>query len=636
MKLLDNFKQQLGAMGRLKRVWLTTFNLDIAFVETWVLPAVLGMDPPVSRMDYEVLQRTLTASGIDFRIYCDPRMVAKDKPKRTSVEVWPVSIRQLAQGDAPHADYLDPQRSLFHPKVFYLEDDEKKIVIGAGSANLTLSGWGRNQEAVDFRCLATNEQYQQVKQFFINIDTTLDDDEFFPVRRKFIGQDSDWSFIHSLDGQTLLEALEKGEALKTLSVCSPYLADDMAGFIASLLEPEQQLELVPDRVAGRFIRTRWQPELQTLLDEGRLTLCHPLVPRDERALMTHAKLWLGQTNKSKRLAVGSWNFTPSGCASLDDKGWNVEAGIVHSVARSTTVCGPVWSEVKDSDFASDELLEEEALNVAELPLCDLSVIFDWRRSEYQLYGNLSNRKVKANYALILPGISGSCELVWKQNGELKSPLTLPLRKSDVLLNNPFFTLRTAGKSDWQGMIIETNAEDRRALSFASLDDLLNSYLLGDDPDNSDRLMLRGSAAQDQTQGEGDIPPERQFEPTSYFRLFQAMECRRDLLNAEEDLDQLYRHLFSAPGSLLELAEFSARRASASPQPVFDWFLAQEVNALAALGKKRFNRLRRDRGDAMPVPAHLWQSLRVVVPQLSGDAASADYLSTIREACQYGE
>lgn len=636
MKLLDNFKQQLAAMGSLKRVWLTTFNLDIAFVETWVLPAVLGMDPPVSRMDYEGLQRALTDSGIDFRIYCDPRMVAKDKPKRTSVAVYPVSMRQLAQGDAPHADYLDEARSLFHPKVFYLEDDEKKIVIGAGSANLTLSGWGRNQEAVDFRCLASNEQYHQVKQFFINIDTTLDDDEFFPIRRKFIGQDSDWSFIHSLSGQTLMEALEEGDELHSLSVCSPYLPEDMAAFIASLLTPEQHLNLVPDRVAGRSIRTRWQPELQALLDESRLTLCNPLVPRDERAPMTHAKLWLGQTKKTQRLAVGSWNFTSSGSASLDEKGWNVEAGIVHSVARSATLCGPAWSEVKESDFASEQLLAEEALEVEDLPLCDLSVIFDWSRNEYQLQGTRYGGRLKADYTLILPGISGACELVWKKDGELKSPLTLPLRKSDVLLNNPFFTLRSAGKSDWQGMIIEIHAEDRRALSFASLDDLLNSYLLGDDPDNSDRLMLRGSAAQDQAQGEGDIPPERQFEPTSYFRLFQATECRRELLTGEDDLALLYRRLFSEPGCLLELAEFCAARASASPQPVFDWFLAQEVNALAALGKKRFNRLRREQGDTKPLPAHLWQSLQVAVPPLAGDAASVRYLSTIREVCQYGE
>lgn len=36
MKLLDVFKKQIADMGMLKRVWLTTFNLDISFVETWV------------------------------------------------------------------------------------------------------------------------------------------------------------------------------------------------------------------------------------------------------------------------------------------------------------------------------------------------------------------------------------------------------------------------------------------------------------------------------------------------------------------------------------------------------------------------------------------------------------------------
>ncbi|SUB73590.1 Uncharacterised protein [Pluralibacter gergoviae] len=56
MKLLDMFKKQIAQMGPLKRVWLTTFNLDIAFVESRILPAVLDMDPPTGRMDYEGLQ----------------------------------------------------------------------------------------------------------------------------------------------------------------------------------------------------------------------------------------------------------------------------------------------------------------------------------------------------------------------------------------------------------------------------------------------------------------------------------------------------------------------------------------------------------------------------------------------------
>ncbi|HDY4994696.1 TPA: hypothetical protein RQ548_005380, partial [Klebsiella pneumoniae] len=246
MKLLDVFKKQIADMGMLKRVWLTTFNLDISFVETWVLPAVLGMDPPVSRMDYEGLQRALNESGIDFRIYCDPRMIAKEKPKRTSIAVYPVSVRKLAQSEE---SYLDKERGLFHPKVFYLEDHYRKIIVGAGSANLTLSGWGRNQETVDFRCVASNAQYQQVKRFFTTIDNSLNDEEFFPTRRKFLGDDPDWSFIHSLAGCTLLDALKNGGEIHTLSVWSPYLAEDLAGFIDNIGH-EVLVELVPDLVEG--------------------------------------------------------------------------------------------------------------------------------------------------------------------------------------------------------------------------------------------------------------------------------------------------------------------------------------------------------------------------------------------------
>lgn len=634
MKLLDNFKHQLKGMGSLKRVWLTTFNLDIAFVETWVLPAVLRMEPPVSRMDYEGLQRALIESGIDFRIYCDSRMVAKDKPKRTSIQIYPVSIRRLAQGDAPNAEYLDDKRSLFHPKVFYLEDQNKKVVVGAGSANLTLSGWGRNQEAVDFRCLSSNQQYQQVRQFLIAIDPTLS--QRLPAwRQVFADDDMNWSFIHSLGGPTLMQALQKDAKLKKLSVWSPYLAVEMASFIEQLVTTEQRIELVPDRVAGRYIRTRWDPCLQTLINDCQLTLCHAPLQRDERILMTHAKLWLAHSTKGKYLATGSWNFTAQGCCSLFEKGWNIEAGIVHPVARNTTLCGPAWSEVSEHDFATEAELKEEELVIEALPPCELTVVFDWTRSEYLIEGKWFNGKTQQGYELILPGIKGVKELIWKKNSELKSPLRLPVIKSNELLNTPFFTLSKAGSSNWQGMIIEINAEHRRALSFSSLDDLLNSYLNGGNTAIDDCLILRSRAAQDQTQSEGEIVAKNSFEPTSYFRLFQAIQHRREKLTLEDDITQLYRLLFAEPGCLLELTEFAQERVTPSTQSVFDWFLAQEINNLAAEGKKRFSYLQKRQQETISVATHQWESLKVPVPELTGDAASRHYLTAIKEVCGYG-
>lgn len=636
MKLLETLKKQISQMGKLKRVWLTTFNLDIAFVETWVLPAVLRMDPPVSRMDYEALQRAMDESGIDFRIYCDPRMMAKDKPKRTSVAVYPVSVRELARSEAPLARYLDENRSLFHPKVFYLEDEDKKIVVGAGSANLTLSGWGRNQEAVDFRCIANNQQYQQVKQFFIYTDSALDHDDFFPVRRKFAGKDDAWSFIHSLGGDTLFDALANGQSLRVLSVWSPYLAEDLAGFIDEFDEPDLKFELVPDLVHGRFIRTRWDTSLQTLIADKRLALFHSPVARDNRALMTHAKLWLAESRVGKRLAIGSWNFTQQGCCSLEKTGWNVEAGIVHKVPRNTQICTDEWG-VNADDFASEELLEEEKLEPEALPPFDLSVTFDWGLREYEIAGKWFGAKQDAVYALLLPGIDGPVELVWKARGnELKSPQKLAVFKSDAVLNSPFYTLRTEGKPDWQGMIVETCTEHRRMLSFASLDDLLNSYLSSTDPAASERLMLRAVGAQDEMQCEGEEGIVSSGE-ISYFRLFQAMQQRRNWLAQTEEGHQLHRRLFTEPGCLQELAEMARERAEQAKNTVFDWFLAQEVNSLAALAKKRVSSIRRQCGaDAIVLTPHQWASLHVNVPRLEGDAESLSYITAITKDCGYVE
>lgn len=633
MKLLDVFKKQIADMGMLKRVWLTTFNLDISFVETWVLPAVLGMDPPVSRMDYEGLQRALNESGIDFRIYCDPRMIAKEKPKRTSIAVYPVSVRKLAQSEE---SYLDKERGLFHPKVFYLEDHYRKIIVGAGSANLTLSGWGRNQETVDFRCVASNAQYQQVKRFFTTIDNSLNDEEFFPTRRKFLGDDPDWSFIHSLAGCTLLDALKNGGEIHTLSVWSPYLAEDLVGFIDNIGH-EVLVELVPDLVEGRYIRTRWSDSIQAMITNKKLTVYRSPVPKDDRALMTHAKLWLAKSNTGTQLAVGSWNFTNPGCSSLPEANWNVEAGIVHPVSRNITICGKEWDDVNEENFASEALLEEEALEPDELQPFDLSVIFDWTRCEYQISGQWFGGKPASGYQLILPGINGANELVWKATGiGLKSPRQLTVLKSNAVLDNPFYTLRRTGITDWQGMIVESGIEHRRALSFKSLDDLLNSYLNSVDPALSDRLMLRCAGAQDEEQSEGMVQAMN-LDATSYFRLFQAIQQRRNWLADADDGTQLYRRLFSEPGCLQELAEIARERINQPTQLVFNWFLAQEVNTLAALARKRVKSIRHKQGaEAISVAVHLWESLQVAIPPLTSDATSLRYLAAIMEDCSYGE
>ncbi len=64
MNLLKEFRAQLATLGKLEVAWFTSFNSNIEFIETYLLPAVLDADPPRNRLDYEHFQLTLTLSSL--------------------------------------------------------------------------------------------------------------------------------------------------------------------------------------------------------------------------------------------------------------------------------------------------------------------------------------------------------------------------------------------------------------------------------------------------------------------------------------------------------------------------------------------------------------------------------------------
>lgn len=166
MKLLAELQKQVGRMGTLRRAWFTSFNTDIEFVETYVLPATLGANTPRNRIEYEQLQQELTKEDIDFRVFCDPRFLETNRVKRTCIPVHGIRPQRKREWFS--------EASLFHAKVIYLEDREGKRVIGAGSANLTLSGWGRNLEVFQFFEISTYTNYREIRRFFEHLCDAAD------------------------------------------------------------------------------------------------------------------------------------------------------------------------------------------------------------------------------------------------------------------------------------------------------------------------------------------------------------------------------------------------------------------------------------------------------------------------------
>ncbi len=634
MKLLDALRDQVKTLGRIKHAWFTTFGLGIPFFETHVLPALLSADAPLNRMDYEGLQSQLVESGIDLRVFCDMRMLEADQPKRTAMHV---------HGMLPTWWEGFDKDSLFHPKVIFLQDTDGRMVLGAGSANLTISGWGRNQEVFVFRSVSHNEQYQQVNRFFaplaraagFNIDDAMG-------KRRFGGDGPGWRFAHSFEKTSFLQQLLADPQADSLAVWSPYFSRDLAGLLARITElagRDLQYAIVPDRVNHRYVRTKWSSALEEWLGSGALSFHDRPSPRADNIEMTHAKLWLasGNTVDQARLAVGSWNCTEPGCASFERR--NIEAGILLDVPPKTRIVG--WPLVlTGADFASDQLLEEQALglNAYDLPF-ELQVCFDWQHRGYSVQGQLHQAIEGAHYGLRLPGVAKEIPLCWKARRSDGAwplePLALELADNEALLTNHSFEIWRDGQLEFRGLVQELGTPHRPAQGYDSLKDLLNDLIDDVAPGQGTKPRLRQPLRHDDPPD--DEPAEAATaagDGVSYFRLFRAFEQLRKRLDDAESMDALEMLLFVHPGSVQELvAKVGAQISAPGGNAVFNWFLWQETQTLYSQALKSYDQHR----GTVPPDSGKWASLRLkdgavsLPPAIGGNAP---YMRQVRELCNY--
>ena len=646
MKLLGELKRLVTGMGTLRRAWFTTFNLDIEFLETFVLPTTIGAEPPRNRIEFEQLQQELTDKGTDFRVFCDPRFIDTNRIKRTCIPVHAIRPDCLSGRFS--------ERSLFHPKIIYLEDDNGRRVIGAGSANLTLSGWGRNLEAFTFREIKSLVNYREVRKLFDLLcdAAAIPENIKLGQRRGLSREPENWRFVHSLQTTPFAAQLLDGSSDRNLVVWSPYLPRDLAAFIGKLQTSASidslRVHLVPDRIQNKYLRTEWSEELSDVIENGQLTFYDSPVERDSRTELCHAKVWkIGKT-----LAIGSWNFTGPGSNSLcDDNGkWssenNVEAGLIIDDSNDWRLAHGKMLRVGADDCASTELLEEEALNSVDLPPFDLHVTFDWHAQAYAFSGSWLGKGARDGYEVRLPGVQTPVPLKWNRAGEPLQPLRIRTDDS-ALLRDRVFRIQYDGKEILRGLVSETNVGSRRAQTFNSLKDLLEALVFGDDPRSLTDLPLRGPDDSDSFPDDALGQPEAGSElldreisehsSISYFRLFKCMHDYRARFDALDKLERLEKLVFVAPGCLLELVEKTREALLLNERPVFNWFLANEVAAIAKVAQRLRRKLARAARDSEPnytsTPKSRWDCLTILPPNIP-NGVSSDYVALVRKQASY--
>ncbi len=645
MKLLAELQKQVGRMGTLRRAWFTSFNTDIEFVETYVLPATLGANTPRNRIEYEQLQQELTKEDIDFRVFCDPRFLETNRVKRTCIPVHGIRPQREPEWFS--------EASLFHAKVIYLEDREGKRVIGAGSANLTLSGWGRNLEVFHFFEISTYANYREIRRFFEHLCDAADIRCTLDERRNFTGKPEKWRFVHSYQDKPFPEQLLADMRDTDLTVWSPYLPRDLAGFIAKLQVASGadglRVHLVPDRIEGRYLRTQWSDELSRMKADKRLTFYDSPVTRHASTDLCHAKLW----KLPDKLAVGSWNFTGPGsnCLRDDQGGWsldnNVEAGFIIDDLNDWREATGKPLDLGESDCATADLLDKEGLFVNSLPPFDLHISFDWHAQAYAFHGSWLGDEQRDGYCVRLPGVADAVPLVWNTRRSPEQPDHLSVDDCALLRDRVFKVIR-AGREIQRGLVSELHVKSRRAQAFDTLQDLLEAFVHGDDPQSVHDLPFRTQldtdafadnplavAVDEDAPLNGDASPPGDI---SYFRLFQSMHVYQQNLLKLERLEALDSNVFFWPGCLLELVGKTREELQKSGREVFKWFLANEVYSLCQCAHSRRRSLVRGSKEREPlytaVPETRWRELAFQLPVLPR-GVSAQYSDLVRNQCRYG-
>ena len=315
---------------------------------------------------------------------------------------------------------------------------------------------------------------------------------------------------------------------------------------------------------------------------------------------------------------------------------NIEAGFLIQDHNSwaNAVGSPLT--LSASDFASAELLATEKLDVpVELPF-DIRVNFDWRAQRFEFDGEWVQGSISSDYSIKVPGVSKAIRLQWlprKRTLQLE-PMEIPHPGS--LLSDHRFDVLCKDVNVYRGLVTETGLPFRRAQSFESLKDLFDAFILGAEPGVGDPVPFciptddRNNFIEDEFDTEMQTQVTASDTDISYFRLFQAAQHYAGKIDAISQVGELNQWVFSRPGCLLELVEKAKVKIASKESVVFNWFLAQEVNALCKLADKK----RRKLGSSdESLPAGRWEALLVAVPRLPRGIQKA-YANLIQKECSY--
>ena len=550
---------------------LTTFNLNGQFLEEQALPAILGVEAPTAVARNAELHKQLAQT--DCTVFYDPTAYTGISGKFRYV-ARPVPLRGR----------------LFHPKLVIIagrsEDGTTWVYLAVSSANLTLSGWGRNAESFGETWIHTRTQqaWHGLDRFLAWLQGYYADLGGEPDRREAVAV-----------VRAALDRMPNGYRFRNDDT-KPWSGTLYAHFYSSVVNTEGLPSFLKmgrsRRPAELWVYSPYWGSVSEMVGEfdAERTAVVPAMRADRKAtglsksqhdaLTDIAEVWRNETERQdgrfwhmkaywirygERIytAVGSCNFTEAG---LVGEGGNVEAMLVFEVED----IDPEWPE--ESDTVSLEDLSEQPTDEEEAPEpvpLVIVVAYDWQSEGWRWF--LDADASQDDFQLSLPGLTAF--RIVPGPGECRGdPPGFPARYTVTYTQAQHAELR-----EWQGQVIELHLDHTRRTygKPLSASDILEIWRLHVHTGDTRPRNGAGDDDEDDDGVETDVPAA--FDAVNLYDLYRAMRALRSRLAELESEPQALRALLlGRSDSVMALARLAAGDGEA---PVVRYLVLRELSSI---------------------------------------------------------
>lgn len=573
----------------------TTFNFDPDFFEEHVITFLMGSDKKISTIgELNATNEWINEHGVC--VYYDKGALVSGSSSVT-LPVYPQHVKA----------------GVFHPKVIVVHgtlkiNDKPTTHLIVSSCNLTISGYGRNQEA--FSCVqVTSEQVARSLLMFINKISGNENSRHKTVKEYLKKSDFtrkknvEFFWNYGNQGESLVDRVSKMPK-GDMTVISPYFDEDGPETLLKRIANKEKVTVVPAVDGDNY--NIYSKHYEHLKSNG-INFANLTVDEINKRFI-HAKI----IAKGKYVIVGSYNFTT---AALDRV--NAEAALIFAkdnIPKFSTM------SVDENKFLSEEesVINRDELD-KELEKVFVSITIDWKLDKVIIYTDISDRS--SSYYVKIDGMKDSPEWNLKhcdENGTIMISLTDNTIRG--LARHKQYSVYKDNVICFKGLINEINwIGVRPEIGCESLDETLAEwYMISNAKTKSSAYELRCITEEDadiekiissRLEASADIFDNYYVVSKALENLLQQVEVYsngiKEVCTAQRDCPRrrewikrvdiartsLYGILFSWPGSISQMLKFLEKNEQEENfDVVYGWLICKYLKQALKMIPKRVDEL----------------------------------------------